>query len=257
MDDQEGSAGQAGRPVRRRRRTWLIVALACLLGLGLLSAVVVFAVPPLLREAFDFAVKPELQSTVRSPDGAWEVRTYYLNPGAMASAWDRVDLVNLKDGTTRELWTGPPLPSDPVWLDNTTVLVGEQKLDVHGKATDADAAPVGGFPTPRQAVEAYIRAVGAADLSGVQRASRLMVTQATLPGLQRETFRTTKKLVVLSLASRDKHNLTASDQVEFDVRAKVRWPDGKTRALRLTALAIQERGAWHAEWAWPSEQTAP
>ena len=253
MENPNDAVSHTRKSAPRRRRIWLYVAALCVLVLGL-----VIGVPLLLRDALDFTAEAELQSSVRSPDGSWEVRTYYVDPGAMASAWGRVDLVSLRDGKTRELWTGPPLPSAPVWLSDTTVLVGEQKLDVHGKATDWDSASVGGFSTPKQAVEEYIRGLAAADLSAVQRASRLMVTQPTLPQLQHETLLTTEKLVVLTLNATQKHDLTASDQAEFDVRATLRWPDGKTRVLRLTALSIKERGTWHAEWAVPSSiVTAP
>lgn len=164
-----------------RKRTWLLVVLLCLLGLGLIVIVPAVA----FHSLWSASVAAELTSTVRSPSGEWEVRTYYINPGAMGSSSGRVDLVRMQDGHTRILWTGPPLPSAPQWLDNSTVLVGEQRLNVHGKQTNSDSAPVGGFSDPQQAVEHYLVALAAGDLEAVQRAYRQIVTRQTLPRLQR------------------------------------------------------------------------
>lgn len=76
----------------------------------------------------------ELQYTMRSPDGVWEVRTYHDNPGAMVFAWGHVDPILIGDESSRELWHGPPLSAEPVWLNNTTVLVGAQDLGIDDEA---------------------------------------------------------------------------------------------------------------------------
>ena len=216
---------------------------------GLLAALLVAFI--LLSLAACTLAEDELQFTARSPDGTWEARTYYVNPGAMASAWGRVDIERVGEKDARELWTGPPLPSAPVWLDDNTILVGEQRLAASSDTFDWYAdAPVGGFATPKEAVERYILGLAEGDLEAVQQASRLIVTREELGQRQRETFRTTRHLDVRKLVVELTDRVKASDQAEFDVLVRVSWPSGDTKRLKLAALSCKERGAWHAEWAW-------
>lgn len=239
------------KPQLSRGERWLVrlpfialLAVPLALVLGTIVAVIIVAVGSRGSDS------DELQFSSRSPGGAWEARTYYVNPGAMASSWTRVELVRLKDGKRRDLWTGPPLltPSlAPVWIDKQTLLVGEQRMDVEADTFDwYDDAPVGGFSTPRQAIGHYLAGLAAGDLAAVQRASREIVTPRSLADLRRETFRTTKYLELLEVSMRP------TEQAEFDITAVVKYPEGKVRELKLHALSSKERGAWHAEWIGPS-----
>lgn len=234
---------------RSRGRRWIIFGVVAL-GLLVVSAMLAWFVlfPWVVDQAFDFSAVEELEHKSRSPGGTWEARTYYVNPGAMASAWGRVDVVRLSDGSVHELWSGPPLLEAPVWLDDATLLVGEQRVRADGPEADWSDAPAGGFSEPEQAVRRYVSALAAADLTGLQEASWPIVTRAMLPGLRREAFGARKRLKILDVSLVRDPSVSAADQAQFDVALTVATAHGK-RTVNLSALAVKEDGRWHVEWA--------
>ena len=235
---------------RRQGRRWIVFGMVALALLVVGAALAWFVLLPwAIDRAFEFTVAEELEHSSRSPDGTWEARTYYVNPGAMASSWDRVDLVRISDGSVRELWSGPPLPAAPVWLDDSILLVGEQRVSVDGPPVDWSDAPVGGLSDPQQAVRQYISALAAGDLAAVQHASRLIVTRSMLPQLRRETFGTRREVDILDMSLTRNPSTAASDQRQYDVRVTLAEPGGGKRTMTLGALAVKEDGRWHAEWA--------
>lgn len=234
---------------RSRGRRWIIFGVVVLVLLVVLAMLAWFVLLPwALDQAFDFTAVEELEHKSLSPGGTWEARTYYVNPGAMASAWGRVDVVRLSDGSVRELWSGPPLLEAPVWLDDSTLLVGEQRVRADGPEVDSSDAPAGGFSEPEQAARRYVVTLAAGDLPGLQEASWPIVTRSMLPRLRREAFGSRRRLEVLEATLVRDPSLSAADQAQYDVTLTVA-SDGGKRAIELSALAVKEDGRWHLDWA--------
>jgi hypothetical protein len=230
-------------------RGWIIfgvVVLLLLVAAGVLGWFVLL--PWAVDQAFDFTAVEDLEHSSRSPEGTWEARTYYVNPGAMGSSSGRVDLVRISDGSVRELWSGPPLLEAPVWLDDSTLLVGEQRVSVAGPAADWSDAPAGGLSEPQPVVRQYVTALAGGDLPALQQASWPIVTRAMLPGLRREAFGARKRLEVLDVSLVRDPSFSASDMVQYDVALTVAGANGQ-RVLNLGALAVKEDGRWHVDWA--------
>lgn len=246
-----GQAVSSGDPALTpgRGRGWIVLGMAAFLLLVAGAALAWFVLLPWVADsALDFIAAEELEHSSRSPGGTWEARTYYVNPGAMASAWGRVDLARVSDGSVRELWSGPPLLEAPVWLDDSTLLVGEQRVSVDGPAVDWSDAPVGGFSEPEQAARRYITALAGGDLAALQQASWPIVTRTMLPGLRREAFGAPRRLDVLDVSLAPDPSFSPSDQALYDVTLTVAGAHGE-RTIELGALAVKENGRWHVDWA--------
>lgn len=196
----------------------------------------------------------DLTSAVPSPDGKFEARLYYINPGAAASSSSRVDVVDLKSGKAHVLWAGPPINSTPEWVDAHTLVVGEQTLDISQDRFNwyEDAAP-GAYPDPEQAVTRYVRAVAIGDLAAVQKASVAIVGREELVTLRKESFETTEPLVVRSLKITRVPEVSVDDQATFTLRVVVD-AGGKRVEHHLDALASLQDGAWQTEWVVPSSK---
>jgi hypothetical protein len=203
----------------------------------------------------------ELEYTVRSPGGTWEVRAYYQN--GLGSPSGYVEVVRLADGKTRKLWTGSVLPSAPVWIDDSNVLIGEQSVDVTGPSVYEVDDPNDGFPTPAEAAEQYIRGLAAGDLELVQKASDDIVTQESLLGLQRDAFGANEPLEIIELTLEQDENVVGGpdeDQAAYDVALLVRRAGGETEHLKLTALSLTgwgDKTVWYANYAWLDADAVP
>jgi Family of unknown function (DUF5412) len=104
-----GWSTDAEQPPRVGRVTRLLIALPFGI-LGLILALVALAVVAMFAfGVFVIACAPtavDLDRSSTSPDGAWTVRIYYHNPGAMASSWYTADVVdNSGARPTRQIFT--------------------------------------------------------------------------------------------------------------------------------------------------------
>jgi hypothetical protein len=191
----------------------------------------------------------ELTSAVPSPDGAHEARLYYLNPGAAASSASRVDVVDLDSGKSRELWFGPPEVESVTWIDNRTISVGEQILDIGGAPFDwYDDRPSDGHASPEAAARSFVKAVVARDLKAAQNASAPILTEQQFEDLRKRLLSTSATATVTSIELEVDPSITASDQREYLVIASM---DGEAKSHKWQSLVQLESGKWRVEWLEP------
>lgn len=68
---------------------------------------------------------------VTSPDGTYTVKAYLTNGGATTSYAIRGELVNNRNGKTKNIyWNSCEETTEIVWIDNTTVVINGHKLNV-------------------------------------------------------------------------------------------------------------------------------
>jgi len=194
-----------------------------------------------------------LEYSVRSPGGTWEARAYYINPGAAGSGSDRVDVVASSDGDAREIWSGPQLPSAPVWIDDETVLVGEQALDARAGHFDwyKDSEPEG-LEDSESAVRSYVEAVVAGDLEAMQDASGPIVTREVMAQVRKQWFGQDEPDKVASLRiQRSTEPPSPPDQSTYEAALVAETPDGRAIEVSLWGVCIRENGLWTVDFLWP------
>lgn len=79
--------------------------------------------------------KPRLVKTSTSLTGRWKVKIFYVNPGALGSAFYRADVVDSKEaGSSRSIYSVKESEGDPAktisWKDSNTIVLDEQQIDV-------------------------------------------------------------------------------------------------------------------------------
>ncbi len=84
-----------------------------------------------------FPVSREVVASAWSPDGEWQARIEYVNPGAMASASYQVSVTSKRTGRDLGLvvlndedleWDGESLRLE--WLDDHTIIAGSRSLRI-------------------------------------------------------------------------------------------------------------------------------
>jgi hypothetical protein len=130
-----GSGAEASRPGQRRRTraSWLLIGAAVCLCLGASSALLMLYGPtPTLP--FVRSWEGDLMKSVVSPDKQWRARSYYLNPGAMATANMRVAVGRVGEPLreARNIYDGTP--GAIRWMAN-----GDLSIDGH--VVDVEEAP--------------------------------------------------------------------------------------------------------------------
>lgn len=188
--------------------------------------------------------------TVASPHGTAKARWYRSDPGAAGTGWDSVTVMSTEgDESERELWRGPVLPSPPVWIDEKTLLVGEQRLEVDAPAFDWwDDRPADGLSTPEEAAEVYLYGLANDDITAVQIASRPIVTSATMAE-QRVALLGTSDVIRIGDLRLARSN-QGEDFTDFAVAISITQGDERTlRALTMDVTCVFDEGHWHVEYA--------
>ncbi|MFD3449374.1 DUF5412 domain-containing protein [Microbacteriaceae bacterium 4G12] len=75
--------------------------------------------------------KGELIRTVQSPDGKYELKTYFHDGGSLSSDAARGELVNKSSHRAKTIyWNYPDQDPHIEWINNHIVKIGDQTLDV-------------------------------------------------------------------------------------------------------------------------------
>ncbi len=128
MDDGVGRTRRGGWIAQNRPVLVLVIALLVLLLLGcsVLSCCL-----------FQWLLGPptggELTARSVSPNGRWEVRLYYLDPGAAATAGERAEVVDLTGKRpTRNIYfeVGADRIKEIRWKGENTVVLNGREIDV-------------------------------------------------------------------------------------------------------------------------------
>lgn len=195
--------------------------------------------------------KPEargrLNYSVLSPDGTLELRTYALEAGAVGSSAEHAHVFDVSKGTEGDyIWFGPQLEEAPRWLDNHTVEIGNQVLDVRRDKYDIRSAAPAGFESPLVAAKTYLGAVARGDLQQARHATDQLLSASALAEERRLIFGVDAPIsdAEFELRLSAKEN---GDQAVMEGAVEVGSP-GAMVGRNVYVLAVRERQLWRVNF---------
>lgn len=209
-------------------------------------------IPAILLAQLSFGcseAKGELVHSSASPDGRWEARTYRVDPGAMGSAWERVDVADTTVlSEPREIWRGPVLAEPPVWVDSRILRVDEVELEVDLDSYNWWEDRRAGLPRPQEAAAAYVTGIASGDIAAARRASRASVTRHSMREERSFLFGTAAELEVLDVSVSTIRERLPADEAMFEVQVKLS-DEGAMSVHLIEVLCVESSGTWAVDWA--------